>query len=494
MKTTSIAQGDKGPLAPWGFLALLVAFAVALSFGIWMRESVRLDEAQSVWQTSRDLPGVITIIARDVHAPLYFVALHYWEVLFGTSEVAIRSFSLLFFALSIPAMFFLADVAYGRRAAYFTALITSFSPFLNWYGSEARMYSLLLFVAILSHLFFVMLWKRPTRLAWAGYSVATFLGIFTHFFFYFVLAVQAVTYLSRKDLFPPGVFKHFLKIMLVVGLSGIAWFGYRAAVGLGTTDPTLSPPSTVDLSNIFSNFFIGFQTDALNTFYLSLWPVLVLISFTFLARRKWADPETKYFVMSTFVPIALAFVVSVTVRPIFLSRYLIICLPTLYLIVAHFVFSYRRAVSHAIATGIVCMMVLMLAVQAREPASPVKEDYRSAARYIAENARPRDLVVVSAPFITYPVEYYYDGVARIETFPKWDRFSREVSWPPYSDDLLAQSAEGWKQVYERVYVLLGYDQGYQEDVRLYMDQHFERIEAKTFSPGLELYVYKLRYL
>jgi hypothetical protein len=166
------------------------------------------------------------------------------------------------------------------------------------------------------------------------YACITFLGVFTHFFFYFVLAVQAITYLSRRDLFPAGVFRHFIRILFVVGAAGLAWFIYRVAAGTGTTYPYLTRPSSVDLSNIFSNFFIGFQTDSVNTFYLSLWPLLVFIGFTFLARRKWAGPETRYFVLSSFVPIALAFVVSMTVRPIFLSRYLIICLPSLYLLVA----------------------------------------------------------------------------------------------------------------------------------------------------------------
>lgn len=485
---------NRASSTPVIFLSALVALVAAVSLAVWMQGSIRLDEAQSVWQTSRDLPGMILVIARDVHTPLYFVLLHFWEIAFGTSEVAIRSLSLIFFLMCIPAMFKLADLVYSRQAAYVAAILTSASPFLHWYGSEARMYSLLLFLSIASHYCFIRLWRHPSRSTWLWYTAAALLGSLTHFFFYFVLAAQAAFFLTHRRMFEEGALRRFLESAAVVGLAGAGWFAYRAAVGLGTTAPILSRPSSVDLSNIFSNFFIGFQGDLVNTIYLSLWPVLILVGFTFLARRKWAGPETAYFAIASFLPIGLAFIVSVTVRPIFLSRYLLVCLPTLYLILVHFLLSYRKAVSNALVAGVTALMAFMLFAQAVNPESPVKEDYRSAAEYLEANAKAQDLIVVSAPFITYPIEYYYDGPTRIQTFPKWERYTDVVMPPPYSEELIVEESVAWRDTYRNVYLLLGYDQGYEEDVRIYMDTHYQRIEMREFSPGLTLYVYRLRYL
>lgn len=485
---------NRNNATPIIFLSVLVVLVAAISLGVWMRGSIRLDEAQSVWQTSRDLPGMIVVIARDVHTPLYFVMLHFWEVLFGTSVLAIRSLSLVFFLLCIPAMYMLGNLVYGRKAGYVAALLVAVSPFLHWYGSEARMYSLLLFLAIASHYCFIRLWRHPSRGTWLWYTVVALLGSMTHFFFYFVLAAQAAFYFTHRKIFQEGALRRFIESAAVVGLAGAVWFAYRAMVGLGTTSPILARPSSVDLSNIFSNFFIGFQGDLVNTIYLSLWPVLILVGFTFLARRKWAGPETAYFAIASFLPIGLAFLVSITVRPIFLSRYLLVCLPTLYLIVVHFLLSYRRTVSNALVVGVTAIMTVMLFVQAVNPESPVKENYRAAAEYLEANAKAQDLVIVSAPFITYPIEYYYDGPARIATFPRWERYTDVVMPPPYSEELLVEATRDWSEVYRNAYFLFGYDQGYEEDVRIYMDTHYQRIETREFSPGLNLHVYRLRYL
>ncbi|MDP1624916.1 MAG: glycosyltransferase family 39 protein [bacterium] len=481
-------------IAPIVFVCVAAAFVASLSWGIWMRDSIRLDEAQSIWQTSRSLPGVMTIIARDVHTPLYFVILHFWEIAFGTSVAAIRTLSLIFFVLCIPAIFRLAELAYDCKTAYAVSVFTVVSPFLNWYGSEARMYSLLLLLTIASHICFVLLWRSPTRKVWIGYSVVALLGTMTHFFFYFVIAAQVAFFLSHRRLFVEGAWRKFAWAGAPTMIATAAWFAFREMVGLGTTNPILERPSTVDLSNVFSHFFIGFQGDAVNTMYLSLWPVLVFVGFTFLARRKWAGPETVYLAIAALVPIALAFIVSFTYRPIFLSRYLLVCLPPLYLLVAHFLLSYRRALSNALVAGVATLMVVMLAIQAVNPMSPVKEDYRSAVAYLEGSAKSQDLIVASAPFITYPIEYYYRGPSRIATFPRWERYTDVVLPPPYSEESLAEAMDEWSLIYRDVYFLFGYDQGYEEDVRIHLDTNYQRVDMREFSPGLSLYAYRLRYI
>lgn len=476
------------------YMAALMAFAAVVSVICWMGQSIRLDEAQSVWQTSRDLGGVIQTIAKDVHMPLYFVGLHFWEVAFGTSEAAIRVFSLLFYLASIPVMFFLAREAYSERVGVFAAFVTAVSPFLSWYGSEARMYSLLFLLSALCHLTFLRLWRDSSKGAWIAYGVVATLGLLTHFFFALVLASQAAYYFFNRGSFPRGSLRGFGGVAAIIVVIGGAWMAYRQIAGAGLSDPLLSAPTSFDFFNVFSNFFLGFQPDRLNTILLSLWPVLVFVGFTFIAKRRERESQTMYLILASLLPIAAAFVASVALTPVFLSRYLVVALPSMYLVVVHFLSSYKGRTGTAAVSALGLAMVAMLVIQAVEPRAPVKEDYRSAARYVEERGRPSDLFVVSAPFLTYPVEYYYDGDPRLSTFPKWERYSKGLVPEEYTPTLIAEDSAEWAQVYERVFLLLGYDQGYEEEVRLYMDQHFQREAMETFSPGLTLYVYKLRYL
>ncbi len=483
------------PLSRSIYIAALILFAVLMSLFVWMGESIRLDEAQSVWQTSRSLGGVLLVIAKDVHVPLYFIGLHYWEVLFGTDIFTIRLFSLIFFLLSIPAIFYLAKEAYNARVAYGVALIAVVSPFLNWYGSEARMYSLLFLFTVLSHLVFIRLWKRPSAWMWAAYALVTLCGLFTHLFFSFIILAQFAFYLMHRGLFESSAFGKFTLIGLISGFTGGAWFVFRYISGAGLSNPLLTQPTSVDFFNVFSNFFLGFQTDTVNTIALSLWPVLVFIAFTFIARKREFEPQTSYFILASFVPIGLAFAVSTFLHPLFLSRYLIVSLPSMYLLAVYYLSSYKGQLGDIAISVLAACMVAMLVIQAIQPLSPVKEDYESAVTYIESKAQSDDIFVVSAPFITYPVEYYYDGRARLSTFPRWNRFDQAELVPePYSAGLIETRSAEWAKVYKDIYLLLGYDQGYEEDVRIYMDTHYQRLEMKPFSPGLTLYVYRLRYI
>ena len=49
----------------------LMLVPIVVSFFFLMHESLRLDEAQSLWPSSRSFGGVLYIVAQDVHVPLY---------------------------------------------------------------------------------------------------------------------------------------------------------------------------------------------------------------------------------------------------------------------------------------------------------------------------------------------------------------------------------------------------------------------------------------
>ena len=81
------------------------------------------------------------------------------------------------FLAAIPAAYRLGSLAYNKNAGMFVALLVAISPFLNWYGNEARMYSQLVFFTILNQYFFLKLWRKPSRGAWWGYGLAAAAGL-----------------------------------------------------------------------------------------------------------------------------------------------------------------------------------------------------------------------------------------------------------------------------------------------------------------------------
>jgi mannosyltransferase len=488
-------QSTSSILPPSVFVGVCLAAVAMFSSVFLLNKSLRLDEAQSLWQTSHDVSGVLEIIAQDVHLPVYFLTVRAWETVFGATVLSIRTFSLLFLLASLPIFFALAKRAYATPVAVVTVLLVSLSPFLLWYGSEGRMYTLLLFFTLVNTYAFMSLWKPgPDWRDWCMYALTAWLGAMTHYFFLFVLLSQAVFYILRRRLFSRWSLVAFGLIAGGVLTENLLWYQYRQTVGQIKADPFLPPPTSIDVFNIFSHFFIGFQAELINTVFLSLWPIGVFVAFALLTRRQPGSPVTEYLFIAGLLPIVIAFIFSVSIRPLFLSRYLIIALPPLYILFVRCLFQFNANWRLGVIITVVLAMQTATWVEATSPNALVNEDYRAAVANIQARAQADDLVVITAPFTRYPLERYYHGRARLITFPAWDRYLELPTIPGYEQAALAAALEVWKQRYTDIYVLTSYDQGYEEPFRLYLDQNVERLEVHTFSPGLILSVYRLRYL
>jgi mannosyltransferase len=477
----------------WTLLFLMVS-TVLLSVFLFSHQSLRLDESQSLWQTSHSPIKILTLIAGDVHVPFYHLLLHFWQTIFGNDVYTSRILSLVFFVISIPALYFLGTKSFGWKSALFASFLFAFSPFMNWYGNEIRMYSLLTFITIVNQYLFVRLFKGEGRGLWILYAITALFGLYTHYFFAFVLIAQGIFYLFNKQLFEEGAFKKFALIGggLILSFAPWAWYVYEVGK-INQTTPLLQSPSSVDFFNTLSQFVFGFQNDHLNTVLVSLWPLTVLFAFWALRKtRQNFKPETIYFMIALLLPLLLAFVVSVFFRPIFLSRYLIFTLPSLFLLVSWALQTYPRLLATSLRALIITTMVVTLSIEAFSATTPVKEDYYNASVYLSENANPSDIIVVSAPFTIYPLDYYYQGPVALKTLPIWDR-NLPNPIPPFSNELMISDVEKLKGNHQNLYLILSYDQGYEDEVKSYFDNNFQLIDEQHFSPGLNLYKYKLRY-
>ena len=118
-------------------ILLLVAFALRvfrLDFqGLWY------DEAFSVYLAHFSLADITARTAADIQPPLYYYLLHFWIVLAGDREFALRFFSLFFGVLTVPLMFVTARRLFADRAVALTkvtsviaAVLATLSPLYLW--------------------------------------------------------------------------------------------------------------------------------------------------------------------------------------------------------------------------------------------------------------------------------------------------------------------------------------------------------------------------
>lgn len=146
------------PLVALTLIALLVRLPL-LSLGLWR------DEASTYIDVLPARIGdvVARVASSEQNPPGFFVFMHAWTCLFGFAEVALKSPSLLFGVLAVPAAYALGSVTGGRLVALLAAGSVAFSPELVYYSQEARPYSL---AVLLSTLAVFAFWRATTTGRW----------------------------------------------------------------------------------------------------------------------------------------------------------------------------------------------------------------------------------------------------------------------------------------------------------------------------------------
>jgi mannosyltransferase len=125
-------------------IAVIVALGLVLRF--WTRSALWLDEALTVDIARLPLHEIPGYLKRDGAPPLFYVLLHFWMKVFGTSDEAVRSLSGVLSVATLPIAWLAARRVGGRTTAWMTLVLLASAPFAIYYGTEARMYSLVMFL------------------------------------------------------------------------------------------------------------------------------------------------------------------------------------------------------------------------------------------------------------------------------------------------------------------------------------------------------------
>lgn len=484
--------------------AVFVLSILASSFTLYS-QSLRLDESQSIWVAIKSVPEILNFIGHDVHVPLYFLILHFWMQILGTDVIVTRSLSLIFFIISLFAVYKLVNEVSSQKIAIITVCLFALSPFIVWYASEIRMYTLFVLISTLQNLFFVKFFNSDSKQGKFWLFITMLLGIFTHYFFVFQIITQAAFLVLRylkahhkqslaRLIVSKKLIVKFGLITAGVLLFFLPWVIYVYTLGaVSNTQPLISRPTTFNIFQTFVNFLFGFQPQNIQSILVSLWPLLIVVLFiVFTKKFKFGVRNLDYFMMMAFLPVVMVFIISFLFRPLFLSRYLIFVTPSLFLIIAWVL---SAIITKKLVIASIFLLVLSLSALAYQNVSaysPVRENYQQVANYLNQKTTTQDIIAVSAPFTIYPIEYYYKGLAEIDTIPSWDRFFKGPL-PTYSRQALINQLKGYKSQSLRLFVVFSYDQGYEKDIRDYLDHNVQLMGSQRFSQGLEVRVYKLRY-
>jgi len=398
-------------LQVWGTLAVITTVAGVLQLHGIAAKSLWLDEGASISLVHLDWYDFVRVLwRRELNMVLYYVFLREW-IHWGDSVAFLRGLSVLFAVAAVPAIFFLGRRMYGTNVGLVSALLLSVNAFQVRYAQEVRSYSLLALLVILSSTCYVAAARSGHRRNWNLYIAATVLSIYAHFFAVLVVVSQiaalfSINYCRATDtnIANTKSWPEFRRALLLIALLTLPSWIFIATTGPEpvTWIPRLRAGDILHVLRAISG--------NANSILLALYAVCVLVGVLTVFRGDSSQPDRRCYTVVVacwfFVPLLVILAVSV-LRPMFVPRYLIICLPAWVLLAAVGVTSLRPR----LLRGVVLMMTVWLAVNGvrsyyKADFDIGRNDVRSATAYILNHSLPGDGILFDIPPTRFPFEYY----------------------------------------------------------------------------------------
>ena len=387
-------------------------------------QSLWRDEVDVVRFSGEALPTLLqNFFKQGENGPLYYVIHHYWLGIFGDSESALRLPSVLFGAATVPVIYRLGRQLLDPVTATLGALLAAVSPYYVWYSQDAKMYPLLVLITATSFYLYLLALQSGRKVAWAGYVVATTIGLYTHFFFALVVLAQIVIFwLFFRD---PRVRAWWVSMGLLTlpYLPLAIWEVPTLLTPPATAYPAFSPTGIATV--LLVAFTGGFSpvppalSLGLAVFMLASALTLYLgvdkqVSGGWLpdASRRLSRPivHQGVAVLSVWVLAPLAGFILISMRlPLFTDRYLIIVTPAFYLVVAAGFVALTGRWRIALLSSLFLWLGISVYSLMWQSHTTIKSDFRSAAASFETLAGPGDLVIFDMPYVRYTFQYYYRG-------------------------------------------------------------------------------------
>lgn len=411
-------SNDYDKVYRWLIIAVPIV-AAALSLWIGLRQSVWFDEAYSIMVAKRSVGEIIRLSALDTHPPLYYLVLKIWANVFGWSELALRSLSVIFYGASIAVAGCFIKKHFNARAAIYVLTMLLLAPLLMRYGFEIRMYAMASLIGVAATVMLVRAHSSKRWTDWLIYGVLVALGMYTLYY----LALLWLAHLAwlvamdagrlRKSLWKECRWIGAYAFSLLLFLPWLSSF--LKQVGNDALAPIGQPMNLEQLVGIVS----------FNTIYQPLWQLGVIASIlvmaiifvsvrsiviTFHIKKK--NDILWLLVSYISVPIMLLMVISLY-KPMYVERYLAhVAIGLVMLVGASLALSTERETREVWRIASPLVLLVILAVGATNLSQVgnynfqrmQKPNVNSVASIV--KCSENDVVLAADPYVAIELDYY----------------------------------------------------------------------------------------
>lgn len=246
---------------------------------------------QSINNKNNEIDTIKGLAAEEGQLPpLYFLIARFWAKLFGTSVTAMRSLPAAISLLQFPCAYWLClELFESPMVGWVAMALISVSPIHVLYAQEARPYSLLTVLTLLSSAVLLRAMRLKTNLQWGIYTAITVVSIYTHLYGLLVLIAHGIYLLIiEKVRLSKTTFSYAIAFAVTL-IAGLIW--YLTIIycrPLHANPSLLQPEPKIALTSLMarwignsSRIFFDINIDAMSSFKKML-PAIPVILFLLL--------------------------------------------------------------------------------------------------------------------------------------------------------------------------------------------------------------------
>lgn len=183
------------------------------------------DEAWTSLISQLPYSQMLKTTAADFHPPAYYTIVELVYKFLPPTEIVTRSISIVFYLLTILLVWRLATEVKDRLFGILSAIVVCVNPIFFTYAFEARNYTMFAFAATGSIYFLTKLSEKFDLKSAVIFILFSTLGIYTHYYMFFILASQGLYLL----LWERKILLRVIGLYLVIGLLYLPWIPFLAS-------------------------------------------------------------------------------------------------------------------------------------------------------------------------------------------------------------------------------------------------------------------------
>ena len=295
-------------------------------------------------------------VKRLMHDPssvFYYLVVYIYSFLFG-SGVMLRFLSVIFSMLALGVFYKLSRLFFDRKVSVYALLIMAFSPMQIWCAQEARVYSMAAFFVLLA----VYCYLRALKTGKASYLILFALSCvsacYSSYFSVFLLLPFVIMFIWNRE--EKNKIKWALITLLIFFSMIPLLFILASHLSFVRSSFWLPVPSLRIVLNTCVVFVLGYSS-AMWQIYTA--PTIFVALYIYGAYSFFRSNQKNAIILflSFLAPIALTYLISRYVIPVYLDRQLFIYSPFYYLLIAKGVLSIKTKLFRIAAMFLVMVYI-----------------------------------------------------------------------------------------------------------------------------------------